>query len=192
MNFLEVLVSQCKSELKTYKEHLHRLTAPDENSLSGQLTIPPGQKGWSYVRLFGQHLLGACSIHVNDPYIRLPYQIQNLSVLLDLIRDLGPVDRSVRVLLNTYSDDDTSLKQSRQLNQIVKSFESTRLAFSWRLDSNPHFHARSIVTDTGWRIALDRGIDLFQRPPAGSRLNTKEAQENALSRGSEIMYIRYR
>ena len=34
--------------------------------------------------------------------------------------------------------------------------------FSWELDHNPNFHARSIITDTGWKITIDRGLDMFQ------------------------------
>lgn len=28
--------------------------------------------------------------------------------------------------------------------------------------NSPIFHARSIETDTGWKISLDRGLDIFQ------------------------------
>ena len=28
-------------------------------------------------------------------------------------------------------------------------------AFSWELDASPNFHARSITTDTGWKITID-------------------------------------
>jgi hypothetical protein len=33
----------------------------------------------------------------------------------------------------------------------------------------PNFHARSIVTDTGWKITLDRGLDLFRSDSAPGR-----------------------
>jgi len=34
--------------------------------------------------------------------------------------------------------------------------------FSWEIDASPHFHVRSITTDPGWKISLDRGLDVFQ------------------------------
>jgi hypothetical protein len=46
--------------------------------------------------------------------------------------------------------------------------ESQRLATlfmelsDWELDGSGTIHARHIATDTGWKILLDRGLDIFQ------------------------------
>ena len=42
----------------------------------------------------------------------------------------------------------------------------SKVAFSWECDHSPNFHARNIVTDTGWKITMDRGLDfrLSKRP----------------------------
>ena len=34
------------------------------------------------------------------------------------------------------------------------------IEFSYKFDSS--IHARSIVVDTGWKVLLDRGLDIFQ------------------------------
>ena len=34
------------------------------------------------------------------------------------------------------------------------------IKFSYRFDDS--IHARSITTDTGWKISLDRGLDIYQ------------------------------
>jgi ATP-dependent Lon protease len=39
----------------------------------------------------------------------------------------------------------------------------SKVTCSFDYDDRPTFHARSIQTDTGWKISLDRGLDLFQR-----------------------------
>ena len=31
------------------------------------------------------------------------------------------------------------------------------------MDGTNRFHARHLVTDSGWKILLDRGLDVFQR-----------------------------
>jgi ATP-dependent Lon protease len=37
------------------------------------------------------------------------------------------------------------------------------LHFTWEFGDPSALHARHIVTDTGWKILLDRGLDIFQR-----------------------------
>ena len=37
------------------------------------------------------------------------------------------------------------------------------IKFSWEFDQNEGIHARHLVTDHGWKILLDRGLDIFQR-----------------------------
>ncbi len=34
--------------------------------------------------------------------------------------------------------------------------------FEWDFDQTDSLHARHIVTDCGWKIILDRGLDIFQ------------------------------
>ena len=52
-------------------------------------------------------------------------------------------------------------------------------------------HARDIVTDTGWKIVLDRGLDIFQAPirkdgfSLGDRL-----QEHRMIKGFYVTYVR--
>ena len=57
-------------------------------------------------------------------------------------------------------------------------------------DNNPNFHARSTMTDTGWKITLDRGLDLFQRYEAGPFSLEQAMQEAWLTRGTEVTFIR--
>ena len=58
-------------------------------------------------------------------------------------------------------------KQEELLNQLSGNFTGTKVAFSWEIDRSPNFHARSITTDTQWKISLDRGLDIFQRFETG-------------------------
>ena len=34
--------------------------------------------------------------------------------------------------------------------------------FTWEFDTSGTIHARHIITDHGWKISLDRGLDIFQ------------------------------
>lgn len=56
-------------------------------------------------------------------------------------------------------------KESQQLDFLIKVQEnctSAGIQFSWEFDQTNSIHARHIVTDHGWKILLDRGLDIFQ------------------------------
>jgi ATP-dependent Lon protease len=173
----------------------NRTIAPEPlktDGFTGHRVIPENTKGWSYKRLFAEHLTGAKQITLRDPYVRHFYQARNFMEFLQMIHELVPEGDEVEVRLVTQSDMETCVKQEEFLNKIVEAFESSKVAFAWELDHSPNFHARSIITDTGWKIALDRGLDLFQRYESGPFSLEQSLQETRLSRGSEITYLRVR
>lgn len=156
----------------------------------GHVVIPENTKGWSYHRLFAKHLTGAHTIAIHDPYVRMFFQARNLMELLQMIHDLVPEGDEVAVHLKTQSDPDTCVKQAENLNQIAESFTGSRVAFTWEDDQSPNFHARNLTTDTGWKITLDRGLDIFQKYESGPFSLEQAIQEARLTRGAEITYLR--
>lgn len=156
----------------------------------GHIVVPENTKGWSYRRLFAKHLNGARNITINDPYIRMFFQARNLMEFLQMVHDLVPEGDEVAVHLKTQSDMDSCVKQEENLNQIVESFTGSRVAFSWELDHNPNFHARNITTDSGWKITIDRGMDIFQKYESGPFSLEQAIQEARLTRGAEITYLK--
>lgn len=109
---------------------------------------------------------------------------------LQLVYDLVPEGDEVAVHLVTQSDAETCIRQDEMLTQVAQAFAGTRVAFSWELDASPGFHARSVVTDTGWKISIDRGLDLFQRFESGAFAIEQGVQEMRLMRGAEVSYLR--
>jgi ATP-dependent Lon protease len=156
----------------------------------GHVVVPENTKGWSYRRLFASHLVGARKISIRDPFVRLFFQARNLMELLQMIHDLVPDGDEVSVNLITQSDAETAVKQAEHLNQIASSFIGSRVAFSWELDHSPNFHARSITTDTGWKITIDRGLDIFQKFESGPFSVEQAIQEARLTRGAEVSYLK--
>ena len=156
----------------------------------GHVVVPENTKGWSYRRLFAKHLAGARSITISDPYVRLFFQARNIMELLQMIHDLVPEGDEVAVHLKTQSDADSCIKQEENLNQIVDAFTGSRVAFTWESDHSPNFHARSITTDTGWKITIDRGLDIFQKYESGPFSLEQAMQESRLTRGAEVTYLR--
>jgi ATP-dependent Lon protease len=162
----------------------------DSGPQPGHVVVPENTKGWSYRRLFASHLKGATKISVNDPYVRQFFQARNLMEFLNMVHDLVPDGDEVEVHLVTQSDAETCVRQAENLDQIVSTFSGSRITFSWELDHSPNFHARSILTDTGWKITIDRGLDIFQKFDSGPFSIEQGIQECRLTTGAEITYLR--
>jgi ATP-dependent Lon protease len=166
-----------------------KVTAVSE-AKQGHLVIPENSKGWGYRRIFASHLRGARKITVRDPYVRAFFQIRNFMEFLQVVHELVPEGDEVEVQLITQSDMDSCVKQDESLNQLVQSFTGSRVAFSWEFDHSPNFHARSITTDHGWKITIDRGLDVFQRFETGPFSLEQAMQEARLTRGAEVTYVK--
>lgn len=157
---------------------------------AGHVVVPENAKGWSYRRLFGDYLVGARQITVRDPYVRVSHQVRNMVELLQLVHGMVAEGDEVELQLITQSDRETCERQEQMLNQVAESFAGSRVSFRWELDHSPNFHARSIVTDTGWKISLDRGLDMFQRFDGGQFAIENGLQEARLLRGVEVHFVR--
>lgn len=155
----------------------------------GHLIVPENTTGWSYRRLFADYLQGVKKVVVKDPYIRLFFQARNMMEFLQMVHELVPEGDEMSVHLVTQSDAETCVKQEEFLTQIAESFTGSRIAFTWELDHSSNFHARSISTDTGWKITIDRGLDIFQRYEGGPLSLESGLQEARLTRGAELTYI---
>jgi ATP-dependent Lon protease len=125
-------------------------------------TFQENQRGVSYDSLFGPYLLGAKQIDIVDPYIRLFYQIRNLMEFLETIAKHKSREDEVSAHLLTVEDESKSDQQTESLNRIVESCAAIGIAFTWEFDKSATIHARHVTFDNGWKILLDRGLDIFQ------------------------------
>ena len=157
------------------------------------LVVPENSKGWSYRRIFGDYIRGCSGIIIKDPYIRAFHQIRNLVEFLRMVNELTPQGDEVSVHLVTGADSDAPEKFEKQmenLNQVKDSFAETATPFSFEFDSSPNFHARSITTNHGWKVSLDRGLDIFQWFESSALNAATSLQEARLTKGCEVSFIR--
>ena len=154
------------------------------------LEVPENAKGWSYRRLFADYLQGCSGIIIRDPYIRAFHQIRNLVEFLRMVNEITPIGDEVTVHLITGSDQETLEKQVENLGQVQDSFAGTSTPFTWEIDASPNFHARSITTDHGWKITLDRGLDLFQWFEFSPFNAAAVMQEARMVKGCEVNYVK--
>ena len=54
-------------------------------------------------------------------------------------------------------------KQQANLIAVENASAAAGIHFSWEFDGTNTIHARHVTSDTGWKISLDRGLDIFQK-----------------------------
>ena len=157
------------------------------------LTFQENQKGLSFDTLLGPYLKGATEIKVTDPYIRLFYQMRNLMELLETVVKQKAPDEEVAVHLMTTEDEFKSEQQKENFEKMKKYASLMGVNFTWEFDGTGTIHARHIVTNRGWKISLDRGLDIFQH----YEMNDAFAFANRLQqyrpcKAFEVTFIRHR
>ncbi|MCX6039723.1 MAG: BREX system Lon protease-like protein BrxL [Caldilinea sp.] len=126
------------------------------------LTFQEYQRGVTYEQLFGPYLRGAQHIVVTDPYIRLFYQARNFMEFLETVARQKADDEEIAVHLVTAEDEFKGEQQRGFLEQMQTAAAAIGIQLTWKFDATNTIHARHIVTDHGWKILLDRGLDIYQ------------------------------
>ena len=143
---------------KTYKEDKkYDPLDPDRAPEETVLDIKEGQKGISYEKLFVPYIKDATLIKIYDPYIKLANQIYNLLNFCEILNTQG---KTLKVKLVTAHDTTPESQQEKKLNDIQKGLLHDNIELDYVFDDKQH--DRWIETDTGWRIILGRGLDIFQ------------------------------
>lgn len=123
-------------------------------------TILYGSTGYSYESIIGPYLKGANQITVEDPYIRMPHQIQNFVRLCETIVIASTIKK---IKLITSYDDATQMADAKsKLEDLGQSL--LEMDIELEIKMNPNMHDREIRIDNGWVIKIGRGIDFYQKP----------------------------
>ncbi|MCY0967154.1 BREX system Lon protease-like protein BrxL [Parathalassolituus penaei] len=155
------------------------------------LEIQENQKGVSYDSLFGRYLAGSKSITITDPYIRLFFQIRNLMELLETIVKNKAIEDEVSVHLITVEDEFHGDKQQENFEKIQTSAATVGITFSWEFERSGSIHARHIILDNGWKISLDRGLDIFQQYEMNDAFSfANRLQSHRACKAFEVTYIK--
>jgi len=149
------------------------------------------QRGVSYDSLFGPYLKGAKHITITDPYIRLFYQAKNLMELLETIIKQKAEEDEVVVSLITVEDEFKGEHQRDYFEKIQRAMFAVGIKFAYSFDTSGTQHARHIVTDTGWKVSLDRGLDIFQQYNVNDAFSlSNRLQEHRFCKGFEVTFIK--
>ncbi len=155
------------------------------------LAFQENQKGISYDSLLGPYLRGATKITVTDPYIRMYYQNRNFMEFLETVVKHKPPEEEVAVHLVTVEDQFKGDQQKQNFEKMQESCRAVGVDFSWYFDTTGSLHARHIVTDHGWKICLDRGLDIFQHYEMNDTFAfANRLQQYRASKAFEVTFVR--
>lgn len=125
--------------------------------------VRENQSGVTYRDLFGDYLRTAKEITLVDPFIRQPYQIDNLVDFIQMIRDVTSVTDGLKIHLSTQNDDDAKTAEViDSFTDIADELQTLGIEFSFDFKAD---HDRFIDTDTRWHITLGRGLDIYEKFP---------------------------
>lgn len=119
-----------------------------------------GDTGHSYESILGPYLRGAKAVIIEDPYIRMPHQIQNFVRFCETV-----LRHSVakKITLVTGYDDKTQFADiSEKLEELKQSLLELDVVLEINLNAN--LHDREIRIDNGWVVKIGRGLDFYQKP----------------------------
>ncbi|MDP5309114.1 MIT C-terminal domain-containing protein [Paracoccus sp. 2205BS29-5] len=101
-----------------------------------------------------------------------------------------PDGEDVQFRLITAPDSDDIERQTGYLEQIRDGIAPLGVEFSWAFDGTSTIHARHLVTDSGWKILLDRGLDVFQRADLNNGFSPANRHQSFRQvRAFEVTYL---
>jgi ATP-dependent Lon protease len=103
---------------------------------------------------------GAKEIIIEDPYVRITHQVQNLVRFCEAVVKLSSV-RKTR-LVTSYDNQEQLTDVQQKFEELKQSLLESDVEFDVKL--NPNMHDREIRIDNGWVVQIGRGLDFFQKP----------------------------
>lgn len=100
---------------------------------------------------------------VEDPYIRIPHQIQNFVRFCETVIKEGTI-RKIS-LITSYDDNNRHADMHAKLDELKQSLLEIDVELDINL--NPKIHDREIRFNNGWVIKIGRGLDFYQKPGGG-------------------------
>ena len=162
-----------------------------EEPTEKHVTFSENQRGVSFDTLLGPYLKNAGKIVITDPYIRLFFQVRNLMEFLETVAKVKQDEDEVAVHLITVADEFKGPQQEEQFQKMQDTCAPIGIQFTWEFDVSNTIHARHIVTNTGWKILLDRGLDIFQHYEMNDAFAiANRLQKHRQCKAFEVTYLR--
>ena len=173
------------SERLRVGEHSSGMQPKRKQLASKFIEIRANQSNVSYKKLFGDYLETAKHIVITDPYIRAPFQIDNLVEFIQTARECSDHSEELSIEVHTQNDDDKVPEMIDTFDELKDELAAVGIEFSYYFDAD---HDRNISLDNGWKISLSRGLDIFEKFGRFSLGSVR--QTNRRCRAFSVTYIR--
>jgi len=123
-------------------------------------TILYGDTGHSYESLLAPYVATAKTVRIEDPYVRMPHQIQNFVRFCESIIKLSAIKKIH--LVTGFDNNEQRQAAADNLESLKQSLLEIDVELNVTFD--PNKHDREIRFDNGWVIKIGRGLDFYQKP----------------------------
>jgi ATP-dependent Lon protease len=134
--------------------------ARDPDLKEQHYTIYYDSTGYSYESIIAAYLPDAQKVIVEDPYIRIPHQIQNVVRFCEMIVIHSTIKHIT--LITGYDDQNQLTDAQDKLGDLTQSLLELDIVLDVKFSAT--MHDREIRLDNGWVIKIGRGLDFYQRP----------------------------
>ena len=111
--------------------------------------------------------------------------------LLETVVKYKAPEQEVAIHLVTVEDEFKGEQQKEYFETIKESSTAVGLNFTWEFNGTGTLHARHIVTDHGWKISLDRGLDIYQHYEMNDAFTfANRLQQYRSCKAFEVTFIR--
>ena len=190
----ETLENQNYNAAKEVQENEDKKDSPEKsteqrptlNLEPHQTVLRDNQTGISYRKLFDDYLKGAKNITLQDPYIRMYYQFNNLMEFCLMLGNNKSPEEVINLEVVTWNDEEYVDDTIKNLDEVQESVQDLGINFTYRIEQH---HDRYIAADNGWKITLGRGLDIFEK--IEGRFNVAGLdQTKRKCKSCEITYLR--
>lgn len=160
--FVDEYLPELKSKIKSTEF---------EKPTIGHKNINENETGITYKKLLGPYLIDSSKIEIIDPYLRKGHQLKNLKELCLMISEINQdfIVVDVKTWISYEGNDNNSddsiseamEKAVQEFDKLKRTLKDFRILLSYEFDSG--IHDRSITSDSGWKIVLGRGLDIWKR-----------------------------
>jgi ATP-dependent Lon protease len=151
-----------------------------------QTILKDNQTGVSYKRLFASYLQEADKIKIQDPYIRLPYQMKNLLEFCVMLGNTKGIDEELDLEVVTWNNEEFMLESVQLFEELQSSVLDLGINLTVIFEEH---HDRFIEANNGWKITLGRGLDIFEKNEGRFNVASLD-QTKRKCKSCEITYIK--
>ncbi len=129
-------------------------------TLTHQKILTEGQKGISYQNLFAHRLKGSKKIILQDPYIRLQHQFQNLLEFCVMLGNNKIIEEKLEIEVISWNTKEFLEHSRSSFDELTTSVAELGIDLTFKFEKH---HDRFIEADNGLKIILGRGLDIFEK-----------------------------